>query len=1453
MLKNFFLINKNQISFLTTLVVLVVLASIYFFIYIPNNEKGVQQQRFRALQNVDRNIHSKIENSVALINNILTNYKNGDAGEKQATLDYIRNAPTANFKFTKLDTFTATKEAALKDSTDNNYKIIIQDNTKKISLYSVKKTEYEKTVTSFQLGMELTFEQFIRFLLPENIFDQYMIFSNSKPVYESFPSGISELNKDSVFAGQKGMISAGILSHNVSGTDYKIFLQPVQLTSNTEWVIGGFLSNQRYQDEKNKLPTAVILSLVTILLIIVVTLPWVKLYLMGSKDRLTVTDGISAIFISMLLMSLIFFTFFKYNQPYRETLKEREADDMLSNAITTEFLKEVQQARKSLIQADSLLFSTSNDLQKNDIVNITKNNIAYRNGITSDGLKKLNAILGNLDINQLFWLDEKGEEKINWTSNKENSPHGNFINRKYVKNILSNHAYHLNNVGGSNYYLDQVVSWTSGAFTSLVSINSAANDSNIKVAALSFNVKALDSVILPVGYLFAITDNTGKVLYHSDKSKNLNENMLDEFSDNDYLLSYYQSKTTGNFITKYFGTKYHVQVKPLPNLPYFMLIMNDTQFKETRDMEIYSFSISMMLLLFAFLVLQLVIIFLASARRSFFKKQLMDSSWVGPKKSANKEYMLASLLNFIIIILLSFALLKSTFLEYVFIVLAAISFVAIFLNSVFAYKYFEQKRNVLKFKITALVCLGIFLLLINIAAVRYLDAERIHRFFLFEAACILIMGMLLFYRYSFYKAASKIKSRIAFLKRWDYINSFTLMGLTRLIVTSGIPIIFFYFSSYNYEQHIGSRYKHVEFYNQLVAKYGTGGVEKFLAAKKLPTGAYIDRLWIDSIRLTDPPNMNSDHIHPITEEQRNSIEYLKKFRLFLTDMSVKEDKFYLSHAEDSSYIFNNLLNDACTSNGCTSSYINSSLPSKYIGISSGKLNYIFPGLMRFDLFPIGGFIFWSLLIATLVAFYFVLMNIIKKLFALNLPEIAIWKKLDEKILSDANLNSLVFVIGLPGSGKKFHILNKIKNKEVLTNSGTDLKYDEYDPENSNVFIADLINIPDSTDAVEVKKWEDYVTGVFNRKNKLIIVNHFEYNIQDTNTNRIKLNFLERLMLQDYFKIIILSSIHPVAFLDSVMSQTSLNEQKSIPGEDLERWHVLLGHYRIIMLALDLDDVPKLNNQVPVKISGIVTSTKDDSLLSDAKIKVLHTGVSTFSDSNGEFTIQEQLNLPFTLAISARGYVKEEFVINKTDDYLVAKLDEAYLNWKDKIRAETQYTHFLKRMQQPSIEITENLRADNKLTRSDDLAFKLQVSAHYFYMYIWQSLTKEEKFLLYDLAEDNLVNSFDSYNLSLLLGKGLIIRQDGVLRLFNKGFRNFILTAIGNTEAAKIKNQIRDNGNWGKLKNPLMLVVVAILAFLLTSQEESYSKIITYVAALGAGVPGVLKLFSFFEKPVDKIT
>ena len=82
---------------LTTVAVIVLLTLGYLFIYLPNNEKNIQAQRFRALQNVDRNLHDKIENSVALLNNLLSEFEKSKPEKTTDLENYIQQYSTKNF------------------------------------------------------------------------------------------------------------------------------------------------------------------------------------------------------------------------------------------------------------------------------------------------------------------------------------------------------------------------------------------------------------------------------------------------------------------------------------------------------------------------------------------------------------------------------------------------------------------------------------------------------------------------------------------------------------------------------------------------------------------------------------------------------------------------------------------------------------------------------------------------------------------------------------------------------------------------------------------------------------------------------------------------------------------------------------------------------------------------------------------------------------------------------------------------------------------------------------------------------------------------------------------------------------------------------------------------------------------------------------------------------------
>lgn len=1365
-----FSINRRQSATITTFLVVLALGACYFFFYLPNNEKRLQKQSFRSLQNIDRNVHAKIENSVALLNNLLNAYqhKNIDTGSLR---QYIKNYPQDNFTLEMPDANLLADSVLpqLQNGKSSVYTIRMDDVAQQFSLLLSKADSTKANIIKgHRIGMRFRFEQFIKPLLPGNVFDEYIVFGNDRVVYETFPSGLAYFRKDSLLNMKGGIGGSGVKTMMIGGVNYKLFLQPVSFDAKNQWVIAGLLSSGRYQQEKDQLPFNIVLFLLTVALAIIISFPWIKLFNMGSQDRVTVFDGIWTIVVSILLMSLLFLVFFKYNVPVRPVCIP-DSKEIIAERIAKAFTNETAAAYNRLHAFDSVMQQRGND--KIDVVNLGDPAIAqgqlYPKKINRNDdtfFRQLNDIARDIRLTQVFWLDGDGREVFNWTADKGNAPHGNFKTRDYFKRLADGVGYSL---AGKPFYLDQVVSWTSGSFISVLSLPSGiSNDSSKFTAALSFNMKSLDSVILPAGYIFAIIDNAGKVLYHSDKAHNLNENLLNEFSANSTLSSCLQARSDDVFYTKYFGREYITKVRQIPGLPLSIVVMGDKSFKNTRDIEVYSFPFAMFFCFFLFFGFQLLVLFLVAAKRSFFKKQLFDTSWIGPKRSFHRQYMIAGFFQLAMIVVLCCFFNVASFLQYVFILFLSVSFITLFLNILYLRRYHVKNnhRN-FKYKRATVIGLAAFIVLINVLAIISRNGWPGNYFVAFELIALLL-GLI------FYRINDAVENRPEVEKNnversaKHYTRSFTFMVLSRLVISSGLPVAFFYVFSYNYEQNLATRYKHYEFANAVLQKYAHPDSADLDITGATLDGVYGDSAWVNTAQLVSLPaaQLNS-LLQPPTIENEMTHVILKQFRFYKSEEAVGEKDFSNTFSSDTSFVFNDLL-AVCKGEGNTVSYIRTRTPDQYIKLSSLNLNYQIPCSIN------KGCLFWILLLATLYAFYLVLHTVIRKIFSLNLPETATWGAIDKKLLSDNRLNKLLFIIGAPGAGKLNKLKRKIKEGVLRWDEQTPFTFNEEMIHRNDVFVVDMILIPDVELSADTKKewddWNAHATAAMNRKNQLVIINHFEYNIKAPKANSIKLNFLETLMYEGSCKIIILSTIHPVSFLDSV--NDAVLKDKIVPDHELERWHVLLGHYRIVIEPL----------------------------------------------------------------------VQSEPAQIKPEAQLIVR--------------ETEYTHFLQKMQDAAIEVVNEMPENTKerlMYNVDSLAFKLQVTAHYFYMYIWQSLTKEEKFLLYDLAEDGLVNSFDDYNLSLLVTKGIIVDVDGTLRFFNNGFRNFILTAIGNTEMMQIKDKIRDNGSWGSLRTPLMVITVAILTFLFVSQQEVYSSLITYVTAIGAGVPAVVKLLSFFEKNPQK--
>ena len=141
--------------------------------------------------------------------------------------------------------------------------------------------------------------------------------------------------------------------------------------------------------------------------------------------------------------------------------------------------------------------------------------------------------------------------------------------------------------------------------------------------------------------------------------------------------------------------------------------------------------------------------------------------------------------------------------------------------------------------------------------------------------------------------------------------------------------------------------------------------------------------------------------------------------------------------------------------------------------------------------------------------------------------------------------------------------------------------------------------------------------------------------------------------------------------------------------------------------------------------------------------------------------------------------------------------------------------------------------------------KIQELALTHYIFLWYNLSFREKFVLYDLARDSVVNLQNKDILNSLLGKGLI-KCNGEIEFTSLSFKNFILTVADKTGIEKEQARITSSGNWNKLKSPLIIIVASIIVFLFATQISFLSNLYTVLISLGTLLGVFIKFSGMFK-------
>lgn len=144
---------------------------------------------------------------------------------------------------------------------------------------------------------------------------------------------------------------------------------------------------------------------------------------------------------------------------------------------------------------------------------------------------------------------------------------------------------------------------------------------------------------------------------------------------------------------------------------------------------------------------------------------------------------------------------------------------------------------------------------------------------------------------------------------------------------------------------------------------------------------------------------------------------------------------------------------------------------------------------------------------------------------------------------------------------------------------------------------------------------------------------------------------------------------------------------------------------------------------------------------------------------------------------------------------------------------------------------------------------------FYYAWLWERSSSEEKRLLFQLAEEGLMNPRARDAARRLLRRGLIERNPNRgMQLMNRSFRRW----VQETGAAEDIQALESApGGWRDVRTPVYLALAAMLLFLLTTQQDlftgtlgqlqqSFVQMVTVLTALAGGLAGLTRLLARFS-------
>ena len=474
----------------------------------------------------------------------------------------------------------------------------------------------------------------------KEVFESYLLISKSAGlIYKDSALPIHPgIHEDTLIAAGTPSLFAGIKEINLRGIPYKMFYYPFKLGTQ-EMQLCGFVRADEYFSKLHEVPVTFIYPLVIALLLVIMLLPILKFYLMGKEEHIKYTDfifGVLSLFTGAAVLTIIIIQVLLL---WAADIRTEKNLGNLSHDIDSSFTHELTSAFLQLKTIDSIVKNNMDTTAGRQMGTHKNYNVS---GIINRYFQQQQNKAGlYYNFNRISWIDKDGDQHLKGQIDDAAPVFTNVAARSYFQILQNNEGYAVPGYPQGRCGFEPVNSWTNGDFNVIISMKSLLGNGSI--AAMSAQLHSAVQTILPPGYGFCIIDNNGKVMLHTDMSRNLKENFIEKTSPSRPLTEAIKSRQAAYFNRMHlYGNTTAMYIRPIASIPYHLVTFYDKGYIVPVNMRILTFSMVFYLISFASSMLLWLVVF---RRKHLRNKTLYDPMfflrWLIPKARAVPFYLLS--------------------------------------------------------------------------------------------------------------------------------------------------------------------------------------------------------------------------------------------------------------------------------------------------------------------------------------------------------------------------------------------------------------------------------------------------------------------------------------------------------------------------------------------------------------------------------------------------------------------------------------------------------------------------------------------------------------------------------------------------------------------------------------------------------------------------------------------